>query len=154
MVAKKTVSKKLDLNCYFCAKPLRSDNAFFEIFDQEQPPFSSDRSEFTRINEDGEKEEYGDLIYPGGGEDEGNFKTVVLFAHQDCGPETGYYFEFDRLGENWDEHLLEKTWKKPVIFRALATARAVVGVKRPPPPPWMEPNRKKFAKKTTAGRRT
>jgi hypothetical protein len=134
------VSKTRALNCYFCSKPLKSNDAQFCIFDQEQPPFTTDRSDFVRVNEHGEKEEYGELIYPGGGEGEVNYKTVVLFAHTECGPDSGYCFTFDRLGEHWDEHLTEKTWRKAVIFRSLATARNAMGIKRPPPPRWMNPN--------------
>lgn len=129
-------SRTLILKCYFCGKPLKSDNAHFEIFDQEQPPFTSEESERIRVNERGKKGTYGELTHPGCGE--GNYKTVVLFAHTKCGPDSGYSFEFERLDESWDEHLQEKTWWAPVITAGLAKARAAMGIKRPPVPSWVD----------------
>ncbi len=127
---KKIASKKLALNCYFCGGALRSDDAHFEIFDQEQPPFSSDRTKHVRVNEHGRKELYGALDYPGNGEGTWkNFERVVLFAHTKCGPDAGYHFTFDRLGEDWDRHLREKTWHTIGISNALAIARKAMGVR-------------------------
>jgi len=122
----KTASKKLALNCYFCGAALRSDDALFEIYDQAQPPFRSDRTNFVRFNRYGGKELYGALAYPGG--IEGNYRRVVLFAHGGCGPEVGYGFAFDRLGEDWDRHLREKTWYTEEISAALRVARKAMGV--------------------------
>jgi hypothetical protein len=126
------VAKILNLNCYFCGALLKSDDAHFEVFDQAQPPFTSDRTNYVRSNKHGGKELYGSLRYPGTGE--GNYKLAVLFAHSDCGPsDSGYRFTFDRLGEHWDEQLRENTWWAPVIAEALRTARASMRIKAPAP---------------------
>jgi hypothetical protein len=127
MTATKIESKKLGLKCYFCGAALHSDDAHFEIFDQEQPPFSSNRSNFVRFNEHGGREIYGTLAYPGG--IDGAFKRVVRFAHTDCGPDVGYNFSFDRLGEDWDRHLREKLWHTEEISAALRVARNAMGVR-------------------------
>ncbi len=127
IATKKIPSKKLALNCYFCGGALRSDDAHFEIFDQEQPPFSSDRTNYIRFNAHGGKERYGALDYPGNGE--GNYKTVVVFAHTECGPDAGYHFTFDRLDENWNRQLEEKTWYTDSIADALVIARQAMGVR-------------------------
>jgi hypothetical protein len=122
-----TASKKLALNCYFCGGALRSDDALFEIYDQAQPPFQSDRTNFVRFNQHGEQELYGALAYPGA--INGNYRRVVLFVHERCGPEVGYGFAFDRLGEDWDRHLREKTWYTEEISAALRVARKAMGVR-------------------------
>jgi hypothetical protein len=124
-------SKDLDLDCYFCGKALKSDDAYFVICDRELPPFSTDRTKFVRINEHGDEEVYGVISYPEGIDK--NFERVVLFAHAKCGSDDGYAFSFDRLGEDWDEHLHEKPWWAPVIDVALARARASMGIKKPRP---------------------
>ncbi len=54
--------KTRKLKCYFCGGALRSDNAWFEIHDQETAPF---HSEHIRFNQHGGKELYGALAYPG-----------------------------------------------------------------------------------------
>ena len=123
----KTASKRLALNCYFCGGALHSDDALFEIYDQAQPPFRSDRTNFVRFNRHGEQEVYGALAYPGG--INGTYRRVVLFAHQQCGREVGYGFAFDRLGEDWDGHLREKTWYTEEISAALRVARKAMGVR-------------------------
>lgn len=120
-------SKKLDLPCYFCGGALRKDNAWFEIHDQELPPFRG--KPLVRFNEHGGKEGCGGLAYPGNGEaivGDGrwqDYERVVLFAHTGCGPDIGYNFSFDRLGEDWEKHLREKVWWSPGISDALETAR-------------------------------
>src|SRR5467141_1267898 len=98
-------SKTLKLKCYFCGGLLKLDNSFFEIYDQELPPF---RKPQVRFNEHGGKEERGGLTYPGNGDAivlDGqwqSFNRVVLFTHTNCGPDAGYAFSFDRLDEAWD----------------------------------------------------
>ena len=129
--AKKTGhSKRLKLHCYFCGGLLLSDNAHFEIYDRELPPF---HSEHVRFNKHGGKELYGDLAYPGNGESivqQGEWRSyerVVLFTHTKCGPDNvSYHFSFDRLGENWEQHLSEKGWWSPSILEALTVARKVM----------------------------
>ena len=118
--------KTRKLKCYFCGGALRSDNAWFEIHDQETAPF---HSEHIRFNQHGGKELYGALAYPGNGEslvEAGkwrNYSHVVLFAHTECGPDIGYNFSFDRLDENWDKHLREKAGWWPGISEALRERR-------------------------------
>lgn len=125
--AKAAKPKKLDLPCYFCGAALRKDDAWVEIHDQEQPPLHG--KPLVRFNEHGGKEERGSLAYPGNGEAlvaDGRWRAtapVVLFAHTKCGPDLGYNFSFDRLGEEWEEHLREKLWWSPAILDALETAR-------------------------------
>jgi hypothetical protein len=119
--------KKLDLKCYFCSAQLRTDNAYFEIYDQEQRPFTSDRTNHVRFNEHGGKEIYGALAYPGNGEDRWeNCTRVVVFAHGSCGPDCGYAFSFDRLGEDWDRQLSGKTWYCDVIGNTLKVAQTAM----------------------------
>ena len=122
----KTESTKLPLNCYFCGRALSSDDALLEIYDQAQPPFSSDRTNYVRLNHHGRQEIYGALAYPG--RMYGTYKRVVLFAHEQCGPEVGYGFAFDRLDKDWDRHLREKTWYTEEISAALRVARKAMGV--------------------------
>lgn|GEM_PF-3139882 len=118
--------KTLKLKCYFCGGALKPENAWFEICDQELPPF---RKPQVRFNEHGGKEERGGLAYPGNGDAivaDGqweSFNCVILFTHTECGPDVGYSFSFDRLGENWDEHLKEKVWWSPAIPEFLKIAR-------------------------------
>jgi hypothetical protein len=123
----KTASKKLALNCYFCGRALSSDDALFEIYDQAQPPFRSDRTNYVRFNQHGRQEIYGALAYPGG--IDGNYRRVVLFAHEQCGPEVGYGFAFDRLGEDWDRDLRQKSWYTEEMSAALRVARKAMGVR-------------------------
>jgi hypothetical protein len=67
--------KTLKLKCYFCGGPLTADDAHLEIYDQEEPPFSSDRTNFVRFNEHGGQEIYGRLVYPGNAR-AGNMGTI------------------------------------------------------------------------------
>jgi hypothetical protein len=122
----KTESTKLRLNCYFCGRELSSDDALLEIYDQAQPPFSSDRTNYVRLNHYGRQEIYGALAYPGAMD--GTYRRVVLFAHEGCGPEVGYGFTFDRLGEAWDCHLRGKSWYTEEMSAALRVARKAMGV--------------------------
>ena len=128
--------KTLNLKCYFCGGALKQDNAWFEIYDQELPPFQKPQ---VRFNEHGGKEERGGLAYPGNGDAivaDGqwkNFDRVVLFTHTECGPDVGYAFSFDRLGEDWDEHLQGKSWWCHAIADALEIARKAMK-ERPPGP--------------------
>jgi len=118
--------KRLELICYFCSGRLHSDDAHFEIYDQELPPF---HSEHVRFNEHGARELHGTLAYPGIGESltrEGRwsgYERVALFTHTTCGHDRGYHFKFDRLGENWEQKLSEKGWWTPSIAEALTVAR-------------------------------
>jgi hypothetical protein len=128
---KKTLKpKKLDLPCYFCGGALRKGDAWFEIHDQELPPYHGKPA--IRFNEHGGKEECGGLAYPGSGEalvaDRRwrDYARVVVFAHTKCGPDIGYNFSFDRLNENWEQHLREKVWWSPVISEALEIARSAM----------------------------
>lgn len=122
----------LKLPCYFCGGPLRRDNAWFEIHDQELPPFRC--SDYIKFNQHGGKELYGELAYPGNGDWAvqskrwHDFVRVVLFAHTECGPDVGYNFSFDRLAENWDRHLKGKVWWCFEIPEALKIARSAMGI--------------------------
>jgi|ERR1700733_15650954 len=130
MPVKNVASKKLALKCYFCGGALQSDDAHFEIFDQEERPFSSDRKDYVRFNEHGGQELYGALAYPGNGNGIWkNYRRVALFAHTGCGPDVGYNFTFDRLDENWDRQLGEKTWYTEGLSEALTVARKAMGIR-------------------------
>jgi len=124
------MKKTLPLICYFCGGKLRTDNGWFEIYDQELPPFRAKPR--VRFNRHHGREEYGSLAYPGNGEalvSEGRwnrFQPVVVFAHTECGPDIGYNFSFDRLNEDWDKHLRGKVWFSLAIPDALRTARSAM----------------------------
>jgi hypothetical protein len=120
-------TKALKLKCYFCGGSLKTNDSWFEIYDQEMKPFHGKPG--VRFNEHGGKELHGSLTYPGNGEAivlDGRwsgFSRVVLFTHTKCGPDCGYPFSFDRLGEDWDRHLQGKVWWSGAIAEALETAR-------------------------------
>jgi hypothetical protein len=126
--------RALDLYCYFCGGRLKSDNAWFEVHDQELPPF---HKPLVRFNQHGGKEERGALAYPGNGENlalQGEWSSsnlVVLFAHTECGPDIGYNFPFERLNEDWDGHLQGKVWWCSVIAEALEIARKAMPRRHP-----------------------
>jgi hypothetical protein len=125
-------TRALKLKCYFCGGSLKTNDAFFEIYDQEIKPFNGKPG--VRFNEHGGKELSGPLAYPGNGQglvQDGrwrDYERVVLFTHTRCGPDCGYAFAFDRLGEHWEEHLQTKVWWPGVISEALETARNAMKV--------------------------
>lgn len=107
--------------CYFCGGAVSVDDGFLTFFDQEAgPPYKAPRS--VRFLPHGGREEYAELDYPGNGErhhvSAGRWTsstTIAVLCHQDCGPDIGYWFDFQRIrGEH--EELLRHVSQKPWFF--------------------------------------
>jgi hypothetical protein len=105
--------------CSFCQRKVSLSNGFLELYSANS----------------------GRLWYPSG------WRQICVLSHVDCGPDTGYAIELNRLLSNvsskhgWLEHIGEKQWSSKTyiagirraaeLARSLVEARATRRTKRP-----------------------
>jgi hypothetical protein len=82
--------------CYFCGEPFASvSHCFIEFYDQESG--SKPKQPLRKRTVAGQDVLYASLAYPLNGEEMvrsgqwAGYERVALFAHSDCGPDSGYW---------------------------------------------------------------
>lgn len=127
--------KPSGLACFFCGGDIVGEDGTIEIVDQELPPYRS--RVYVRFNHHGGRVESGSMTYPGNGKDAvehghwSDFTRLVLVSHYGCGPACGYWIPFDRIGEDWEEHVSKtKRWWTYLVDEMVARVREHVGVRK------------------------
>jgi hypothetical protein len=121
--------------CYFCGGTVSVRDGFLTFYDQEAgPPFKAPTG--VRFLQNGGREEFGELAYPGNGEDlvrRGRWRDLLIRAvlcHQACGPDIGYWLDLERVRREHAElrrHCFRKRWAFLELNDAFDMAVAAAG---------------------------